>query len=122
MQSRVVKISLIVLSIAVVLSVINFVISINVFSNNLLEKNLEKYTGLNFEFVEPKINLDHHLNLKTKARAVYVYSNDKTLKVAQIDNPDITIKPLGLIFKNINIDNFSADNITVSILRDENGY
>ena len=88
---------------------------------SLIEKNFNKATGLKIEFIEPKTNLDFHFNLNTQAKEINIYDKNKKTKFVSISNPDISIKPISLLFKQIYLKKANIDNIHIKIKRNTKG-
>ncbi|MBR5303705.1 MAG: hypothetical protein IKU37_02640 [Candidatus Gastranaerophilales bacterium] len=88
---------------------------------SLIEKNFNKATGLKIEFIEPKTNLDFHFNLNTQAKEINIYDKNKKTKFISINNPDISIKPINLLFNQIYLKKANIDNIQIKIKRNTKG-
>ena len=93
----------------------------NTFSYSLIEKNLSDFLGLKIELINPKTTFDYKFNVNIKSQFINIYDNKKAIKFISLENPDITFKPLGFIFKKANIKKFNAKNITLNIKRNEKG-
>lgn len=93
----------------------------NVFSYSLIEKNLSDILGLKIELINPKTTFDFKFNINTKAKYINIYNENKSIKFAEIENPDITFKPIGFIFNKINFKKLNAKNIKLNIKRDSKG-
>ncbi len=90
-------------------------------SYNSIEKNLEKLTNLNIEFIEPQTDFDYRFNLNLKAKNINIYSKDKSKKFASLNDTHIALKPIGLLFKKAYIKNFDSKNIEIALCRNEKG-
>ncbi|MBQ9149536.1 hypothetical protein IJX73_01260 [bacterium] len=90
-------------------------------SYSLIENKVFELTGLKLEFVEPESTFDYRLNLNTKAKKIDVYDSTKKTKFITIQNPDITFKPLGFLFKRAYFKKVSADGVLVDVKRNAKG-
>jgi len=114
--------------IILIISIITTVIFLTViilfkhfFSYSYIENEINKLTGLKVELINPKTTLNYKLDLNTKADEINIYDENKKNKFISINNPDISIKPLNLLFNKIYIKKLNANNIKIDIKRNENG-
>ncbi len=109
-------------SVFFVLFLIGFLLLFKInFSYTALENKLEEFTGLKIEFVNPKTTFDYKLNLNFKADSVNVFSKDKKKHFVKVVKPDMSFKPVSLLFKRLNFSCFDADLIEIVLLRDKKG-
>ena len=79
------------------------------------------YTGLNIELVKPSVKLDNKLNINILSDALYIKNKNKTIIFLEAKKPNISFKPLGLLFKKISFANLDAETVVIKIKRDEKG-
>lgn len=107
---------------AIILICFLFAISAKLFlSYSFIEKQFSKITGLKIEFIEPETSLDFHFNLKSKAKALNIYDENKSTQFVSISNPKVTFKPTSLLFKHVYIKDLYSDNIKIKIKKDKVG-
>lgn len=90
-------------------------------SYSYIENKIENITGLKIELTKPQSNFDFKFNLNTKAQELNIYNKDKTIKFLTIKNPNITFKPIGLLFNKAYFKNISADDIKINAKRNPDG-
>lgn len=90
-------------------------------SYSFVEKKFNELTGLKIEFIQPKTNFDISFNLTSKAKAIEIYNQNKTVKFISLENPTLTFKPIGFLFNRAYLKNINADNINIVIKRDNKG-
>ncbi len=93
----------------------------NAFSYSLIEKNLSDFIGLKIELINPKTTFDFKFNINAKADFINIYDKNKKIQFITIEKPDITFKPIGLIFNKINFKKLNAKNIELNIKRNSKG-
>ncbi len=112
-------------ALAAIIVFIIFIFSIFLLKYTLSYSTIEKYfygfTGLKLELINPKTTFDYKFNINTKAQYINIYDKNKNTKFISLQNPEISFKPLGLLFKKANFKKFSAKNITVNIKRNQKG-
>ena len=81
---------------------------------NFVEHRITKQTGLNLDFVNPKISAGIIPSIVFKADNIIVLNDDKS-EALNIKNPNIKLSLLPLILKNINIQKSGADSIIANI-------
>lgn len=86
-----------------------------------LEGFFYDFTGLKIEFINPKTVIYANADINFRADNLNIYNKDKTVNFLHSDKPEISIKPLGFIFKKANIKKLNAKKIVINIKRDEKG-
>ena len=119
--ANIIKKSIIVLILTFLFLIISVIILRNVLSYSVIESYINKFTGLKVELIKPKTTFDFNFNVNTKAEYINIYDKNKKIKFISIENPDITFKPLNLLFKKANFKKLNAKNITININRNKNG-
>lgn len=90
-------------------------------SYSLIENQIFKLMGLKLELIEPHSYFDYKFNLNTKAKAINIYDSKKEINFITIQNPDISLKPLGFLFKKAYFKRINADRIIINTTRDSSG-
>jgi len=86
-----------------------------------IERILYDFTGLKVELIEPKTTIKPNLDIDFKANQINIYNKDKTINFLNSYSPEISIKPLGFIFKKANIKKITSKEININIKRNEKG-
>jgi len=81
---------------------------------HFLEKMIYNQTGLNVDFVKPKIRAGVIPSVIFKAEELNIVNSDNTVPLA-VKNPYLTIKLLPLLSKNISISKSQADNVIANL-------
>ncbi len=115
------KIFLSIISICAILFVFSFYVLKSKLSCEVLEKYLEDFSGLKVEFVYPKVAFDYKFNLNLSSQYINIYDIEKKQKYIEIKNPDISFKPIGLLFKRVYFKRFNIDSIAINIKRNPEG-
>ncbi len=98
-----------------------FIISKNNLSYTIIENTFNQLSGLKLEILKPDMSLNLKADVNFKADEINIYNKNKTAKFIEIKNTQLTLKPLNLIFKKINIKKLKADNVKINISQDKNG-
>ena len=93
----------------------------NVFSISNIESVFEKNTGLKLEIEKSNFSFNTNLDATFSANCIKIYSPNKSIKYATIKNPNITLKPLSLIVKKINVKDMTIEEIALKLSRNEKG-
>ena len=93
----------------------------NFISVDNLERIFEKNTGLKIETEKSDISFNPKLDITYKANCINIYNLNRSTKFVTIKNPNITIKPFGLLVKKINIKDLTVEEIAINISRNKEG-
>lgn len=83
----------------------------------LVQNILKEQTGMTVELVKPELQMGYLPSVKISAQEFNILNDDNS-KALNVKNPYLCIKLLPLIFKNIVIQDFSADSINADIVYD----
>lgn len=115
------KIGLIIFIILFILFLITCITIKYFISYSMIENQIFKLTGLRLEFIEPRSYFDYKFNLNTKAKVINIYDSKKEINFISIQNPNISLKPLGFLFKRAYFKKINADRIIIKTTRNSNG-
>lgn len=115
------KIGLIILTVILVLFLAVCITIKHFISYSLIENQIFKLMGLRLELIEPRSHFDYKFNLNTKAKVINIYDSKKEINFITIQNPDISFKPLGLIFKKAYFKKINADRIIINATKNSDG-
>lgn len=115
------KILFITLPIVLVLIIGALIAAKRYITYGFIQNHFYTTTGLKLEFINPKTTFDYNLNMNSKADEINIYDKNKKILFVTVKNPDISLKPLSLLFKKPSINKLNAKEVTVNIKRDEKG-
>ena len=115
------KIFLFSILIALIVVILSYFLIARLITPTFVKNCLDKYTNLNFEFQNAKINLDYKFNLSTTADSIKIYDKNKKILFLDMQNPKIKVQPVAFLFNKADIENFETQKIILNITKDENG-
>jgi len=121
MQFKKQKILLLIAAIWIVLLATLFIGVNLLIGSGIIHKIILNNTGLEYQTKNLNANFDLNFNLNIKADSIDITNKDKNKKFITIKNPEISFKPLGLLFKKVYFKKINSDSILINIKRDENG-
>ena len=85
---------------------------------DLIEQTVLKESGYKIDLENPELKMGLIPSVWLKADGFYILNNDNS-KALAVEKPCINIRLLPLIFKNLDIKHFSADNISANLVFDK---
>ena len=85
---------------------------------DFIEQTVLKKSGYKIDLENPQLKMGLIPSVWLKADGFYILNEDNT-KALTVENPCINVRLLPLIFKNLDIKHFSADNISANLVFDK---